>query len=89
MGLINWIKRVLGVGRDSGRPGSSSELPQDLREAANAKSRAANHLHEASREGSDLDEVAARKQRDAELLRQLAAEMELTGRGGESGGNNR
>lgn len=75
MDLLRPLKRLIGVyerppDEPAGRPA------EDLRNAAQAKSQAAESLRSADR--SELTGIADRKEQEAVMLRQLAAEMELT-----------
>lgn len=65
MGLL---KRVLGIGTSE-----TEEHPENLQDAAVSKQEAATMLRESGHE-----DMAARREREAEILRQLAAEMTLT-----------
>lgn len=73
------IKRWLGSNGNQPLLQSQEETAELLRDAARTKSESAGMLrgaghHEAR---NDLAEIAGHKERDAELLRQLAAELEI------------
>jgi hypothetical protein len=72
------LKRVLGLEKVEYE--DTREYSQTLREAATAKSHVAQVLNSTTSKTEDkehLSAIARKKQREAEMLRQLAAEMEL------------
>lgn len=78
------LKRILGLKKVEHE--DTREYSQALRKAATAKSHVAHVLCSTAEETEDKKELAAiarKKQREAEILRQLAAEMELMQEDGE------
>jgi len=75
---MGFIRRFLGITR-AGQRQSQQAARQVLREAASAKSHTARSLRKVihAGENTELVEIARRKEQDAEMLRQLAAELDV------------